>query len=721
MLVAAASYELLAGSGATGGFDVAARAGKDKRQLAAARLQAAEQHLNSAVKLSHGAGGVHASLCAAAKAALALQSALVAGPTDERAQAHLTALAGLAADAEGSFARDKSTRELAGAAGAAAPSVSIAFVPVLLAQAAARFATGDFAGARALYARVVREAPAVAAAPVRTALGMCLHKLGYAEAARAAFSRALQLQPDAPLALTYLAALESARLVAAAATTAAAAPAASKGAASNGGSATAAALAAPAPLEAAASEIRLRARVHEMLRRATDAAAVTAGAGAGSAAAASSGAATSTLAGLPAQTLLELSHSAFERFAPLTTAPAGSAGGAPEPVTAAVTLGSRWVVFSADVRKLVGKSETLRFLVRKPAAPGAAAVPVAVPLRLVGAQPVTLVAASALAPLSVAHPFLQGLEPSTLVCVGKARSPWPFPSATGVPVTGIDVERALAFAKAALEAAQTVEVRAEAHYALARASHAKASYVDAGIEYRNCLTLRPDFAPAVYGNAQVAMTGKRPDDAAALLGRVLAARPDDRSALRTLAFLRMQTPGAQAEALESARRAYDAAPADAVAAALYAMQLARQDTPHAIARAYKVVESIGERQTRAGLHVPAAVHNNCGVLAMRQAAHEATLSARRKLLALAEEQLMRGVEVVALEMLPGAPAAQRATQEVRSAALFSAAGLTLAFNLARLDEVQGRVGTAEAAYRRILEAAPHYFDGKEMEFLRFGV
>jgi len=168
-----------------------------------------------------------------------------------------------------------------------------------------------------------------------------------------------------------------------------------------------------------------------------------------------------------------------------------------------------------------------------------------------------------------------------------------------MPTTTVDVDRAVRLGKAALDAAADKGTRAEAFYALGRAHHAMGQFVDAGISYRSCLTLRGDFAPAIFGSAQVATAAKRGEEAATQLRRVLALRPEDRSACRASALLQMQAHALD-EAQESARRAYDTAPGDAGAAALYATLLARQDALAAIARAFRVMESAGERAARAG-------------------------------------------------------------------------------------------------------------------------
>lgn len=763
MLVAAASYELMVGSSAsndasTRGALVAVH--RDRRAaFAAARLAAAQTHVGRASALSAEYGGVHAALVSAARAATEVFAASAAARDESSAAANLSAAGAAGADLEpgGGTGLDRDTRGLlastghdaaavaaaidravaaaraarGGASGtSAATSAALAegsiFVPAIAARAAAAFAAGDFAAARAAYVRLIAEAPHVAAAPVRTALGMCLHRMGYADAARAAFSRALQLQPNYAPALTALACLEGARLAAAAAS------------ASAGGSDAGSAAGSAMPVEAAAAEFRARNNVHELLRRAVEAGAA-AGAGAGGAGA------SSALASASASTLLALAHCAFERFAPLTVSGTASGLGAPPgpAVTAALTHGSRRIIFSADVSGVLRPNQTLRFLVRRPNPTTKEAVPVAAPMRLAVAQPVAVVPVSALdAHLLAVHPALARLDPSTLVCVGRARSPWPFASASGVPVTAADAERSAVYAKAALEAlgaaggsaaaaasaagsgagaAAHGDLRAEAHYALARANHAASQFVDAGIEYRHCLATRPAFAPALFGSAQVAMGARRERDAEEALSRLLSLRNDDRSSSRLLVALKSQAASAAAagtgaisalgEALDAARRAFDASPADPVAAAMYATLLARADTPASTARAYAVSEAIAERAARVGVAAPPAVFNNCGALALRRAQIETAGKERRQLLAAADRQLLRALDAVASELMPGAPQAAKSAPEAKTAALLSAAGITVAFNLARTAELQGRTAEAAMSYARILEASPSYVDG----------
>jgi hypothetical protein len=77
---------------------------------------------------------------------------------------------------------------------------------------------------------------------------------------------------------------------------------------------------------------------------------------------------------------------------------------------------------------------------------------------------------------------------------------------------GVDVERALLFARAACEAAESDAVRAEAHYASGRAHQLRPSMLDASVEFMLSLNLRPGFVPARIGAAQCAVAGKKPAD-----------------------------------------------------------------------------------------------------------------------------------------------------------------------------------------------------------------
>jgi tetratricopeptide (TPR) repeat protein len=756
MRVAVASYELMYGSGTTNdAFDLEeaqtkAAALKDRKAIIEARLRAVERHVQAAGSLAaHIVGtplaGIAQTLVNAIRTAKELFVAAnhpsddinVAKQHKDHISELVAGLRGLVSESENSLRKFADSGSIVAGSASAASSAgagSITFVPSLLTQAADAFDKGNYVLARSLYSQVVSQAPHVSPAPVRTALGLCLYQLGHVEAARTAFARALQLQPDYPPALTFLATMENARLTSAAAASASGnawedEKKGGKDSAANSSSQQTMA----APVEAAASEIGSRAKVDQLLRKANAAASVAAVADAKDGPAASSAAVQAGGLHLPAHTLLELAHSTFERFAPLklssssssSSSSSAAASSSSEAVTATLTNGSRLIIFSADVRKALSNSQTLRFLIRKPGASGGPAKPLAVPLKLIlDANPVVAMPLSSLPDqIAAAHPTTLKAKKDPdeasqeILFVGRARTPWPYASMEGVPVTAVDLEGSLQLAKMALQAAKTPELKAEAHYAMARAHHAKCIFMDASIEYKNCYKLVANYVPALFGLAQIALIGRQMDKVEEFLGKLLAAKPDDRSALRLLAYIRglraqSDNNAAFAEALETARKAYDASPADPVTAAMYGLLLARQDTPASIARAYKVFESIVERSDKAGVAVPSAVYNNCGVLAMRQASHEANLTQRRQLLALAERQLLKAVEnVAAFELFPGDPE-KRNSSEAKLQALFSPGGITIAFNLARLDETQGKPQAAEATYVKITQTAPSYFGGE---------
>ena len=617
---------------------------------AMSRYNDAMTNINAAETLAKLTGGTLASLVKTARA-VALLYRICNSAADETT-ALMPLLSSAVAEAESDARTDShALTRLWNEHSRSSVTGTVSFAPLLLCRAALAVSQKNYVEGRALYARVIRECVHVSAA-VRVGLGVCLYHLGHRDAAVAAFKRAIALDPHCTAAVACLSTAELMAVVE----------------------------------EKTADGQQLRrnqafGKIVDRLRKLT---------------------APSPLA------LLNLSHATFFHWTPLINPASGAH------VTVLVMRGSRRVVFSEDVTNRLRPGETLRIAANVAAGEGSAQTTLLVPARLVAVEHVAMVPASALP-----AQFNVGSSSNSL-CVGRLRSPWGLATisstaaaggvAGGAPVLVLDLERVKRLCKSAFDASRNASLKAEALYSLGRAMQAGGQYVDAQTQYRRCLELSSNFIPAMFAYAQTCIFQRKWDEAVSQLEKVLSLRTDDRSACKTLASLYLHQ-GRVEDSLSMARRAHEAAPRDITASALYAQLLARQDTPSALQKALKCTEFTIDSLRRTGCAVPASLINNCGVIAMRLAAHEPNSDKRRALFGAADEHFERANLHVAAELFPGftTPAALK-TPEVRDATAFSAAGVTITFNVARLLESLGNISDAEALHGKIIERLPAYFD-----------
>ncbi|KAL7562218.1 hypothetical protein ACA910_013472 [Epithemia clementina (nom. ined.)] len=85
-------------------------------------------------------------------------------------------------------------------------------LPALLGMAAVLFAEKDFKGAQAKYSVAIRQYPEKSGAPARVGLGLSCYKLGQIDRAKAAFKRALEIDPENVEAMVSTAVLDMASL-----------------------------------------------------------------------------------------------------------------------------------------------------------------------------------------------------------------------------------------------------------------------------------------------------------------------------------------------------------------------------------------------------------------------------------------------------------------------------------------------------------------------------
>ena len=659
-------------------------------------------------------------------------------PGDQRT----TALSALAAAVKG--AKDAVAAAPASGADAHAPGALAAKIAVLQAEAMTSYSSGDYVTARDRLVQVIRLSPRCDPT-VRVGLGMCLWKLGHHEPARAAFERALALDPHCAPARTALAALGLSQAEDARGDTTGAAAAAAAG---DGG------------LDAASRALVISNAVQWLQ------------------------ASYIRNAGLPL-TLLELSHALLRHWAPLTLsgspAVAGHTGTLSAPAAATglpaghfsppamTTRGARVLLFADDcgygvtgtAAKLL-PGQALKVAVPAPRLPTtpANAPPLLVPVRVgyahecaaAGAPPGTALAripVSALPPdIQAAHSAVLSRLPGGLegghVLALRIRQPWGGPTSSRGGVHAVNAHRSEQLARAAQTATRNPSLRADATYALARAQHAGGSVIEAGLNYGAVLKDRPTFLPASLGALQckvAQLLNNRGNEAAARqigvewanIKALAAAKPDDRSVAR-VATVVCTAQRQWKEAAEHARKAADAGPGDATAALALAWVSIRSDEPRDLQKALKACEGAIERLQRTGQAVPPAVFNSAAVVAMRladapsAAALAAAASAagggtgttasdgagvsdadRSGLLARAEAHLTRALMTLAHELRPGAPltwVSSSGPDGGLQRAKDSPQGATLAFNFARLRELQGRLADAEEGYARLSLAAP---------------
>lgn len=581
------------------------------------------------------------------------------------------------------FVADLSKLEEQVAAGAEAGQ-ALARIPLAMGEALVAWHANDFPKARERFAEIIVKNPNCGSGP-RIGLGLCLYRMGHIDAAKQAFRRALQVEPTSTPALSALSFLEA------------------------HGQAIAVALGV-ADEDSISNEADAQSKaVHRSVALAKRA-----------------------VAASPdhPQALLELSHHYFGNWGEVVSQSTGTA------VTATATRGSRRLILSdPSVLNRFKPNDTIKVLARNPRD----GKPLLVPLRLTATGHAGMVDRSNLGLVNSAVDALP--EELTSLPVLNCRQSWGLPSASSLPLRAINLAMSEKQARAAADGTRSDDCRAEAAYALGRALHASGNYVDAAIAYRNCLRFNRDHVPSLTGLAQCEIhqigsnisgfallsamhaDESKPNAAAPMmhLKRVLHLQPNDRTALKLLAGVytrlaphhdkREARDRVYEQAVEHARRASELAPWDPSASILYATLLQRLDGKENVKRAIKAVENGIQRLRERGNTVPSSLYNNLGVLRCRLgAASKPGSGEAADEMKTADELFSRSLIQVASEQLPGAPVEILTGSEAREQAMLSPAGVTTAFNIARLKELNGNAAEAEALYQRILGAHPSYLD-----------
>lgn len=552
-------------------------------------------------------------------------------------------------------------------------------IPALAVTAIVSHRRGDLNAARSALVRVIKAAPTSTPASVRVALGYVLESLGWNHVARAAFARAVQVEPDFIPALIAVSQLDLRTL----------------------------AERPPVDLNPVdrASRDELIASIFTNLKHALR-----------------------LEPGHP-RLLVTLSHAASTLWRPV-------------PCTATVTRGSRFILLSADMTARFRSGETVRLgvvageafipvqvrIATVSLAPVAAFTQLARCNRFIA----TLVSETAartesrLCVLKSKSPW--GLSSATGITLMALESD------NAIALARNALTAVGSHTSTLGDPAVTSPLKSECHYALARALHMSGDVIGAGIHYRAAVESSPNHAPALHGMATVAAFTRRWEEADSICDKILALRHDDRSACRLSAALALLHPRAGADdskyvqALERAHRAHEAAPWDALATCIYSGLLLRGvcDSKTAAQRAYKVTETAVERMKRSGLAVPAPLWNACGVACLRLAACEMASGVASSVAAgegykrrmehctRAVEAFTRAHRSIAQEMHPGMDVAHMCDADAEAATrnriMFGPAGVTIAFNMGRAFEMQGNDDAAERMYSDILTHAPTYYD-----------
>lgn len=295
-----------------------------------------------------------------------------------------------------------------------------------------------------------------------------------------------------------------------------------------------------------------------------------------------------------------------------------------------------------------------------------------------------------------------------------ARAPWGLTSRAGLPLRALDIVLAEKQARQAIAATRSEAVRGAAYYCLGRALHAQSREIDAAIQFRNALRINKDHAPTLTGLAQCeARAAERKDEvggvdpyaeAIRLLERALVLAPEDATALKVLAAIFARKTRLDARLFETAtdyaRRASDCAPWDTTIAALYASLLSKGEGKATAERALRASMVAHDRLREQGIFVPVALFNNIGLLHCRLAGYKGGAAERAAEFELAEANFQHALVSVASALFPGAPIDDLTSLEGREKAAASHLGVTVAFNFARLREMQGRLAEATGMYQK---------------------
>lgn len=271
-------------------------------------------------------------------------------------------------------------------------------------------------------------------------------------------------------------------------------------------------------------------------------------------------------------------------------------------------------------------------------------------------------------------------------------------------------------AERAVQCATHDAVRAEAHYALARALHAQGEVSDAMVQYVYALKYKDDLEVARLAAAHLLMLSGDLNNAQASLERLIKKQPDFIEALITLAAIHThiayhtKSSTEANERRQAAMKLYDqvlrmlstqgdkrASATSAYRSMITRIQSAANDPdlfvevgrlwttldPNKALKAYQSAISV---RTDLGLPILSQLHNNVGCLLFHKKQNEQALDAFQA----------------------AAKAAAESTNEEEKDAILT----TTAYNMAVVQETTGTVEDAETTYKRILGRHPEWIEGE---------
>lgn len=259
---------------------------------------------------------------------------------------------------------------------------------------------------------------------------------------------------------------------------------------------------------------------------------------------------------------------------------------------------------------------------------------------------------------------------------------------------------------------------------------AKGDRAGATKAFERALEIQPAFFPAAAALAQIALADKRPQDAQAIVDKVLAADPKNSQALIASAALKARAGAKREEIVAMFTRAIQQVPADAAPRlALINYQLAQKESKAALSTAQQAVaalpehagllDALGRAQAISGDTQQAA--SSFGKLAKMMPSSpapylrlaevhwaaknaDATIEALQRALAIEPKQLQAQRALVETYMSKDMPAEARAVaQQIQQQRPKSDIGYLIEGNM---DASRQRWDAALAVYRKGLEVAP---------------
>lgn len=313
---------------------------------------------------------------------------------------------------------------------------------------------------------------------------------------------------------------------------------------------------------------------------------------------------------------------------------------------------------------------------------------------LVGDSAVQLAAPPLRHEVLAGEPGMDGYAPGTVLRLAGA---YIGPSASAQPLQQRDTERAASLAKAAIRGCADARVRAEAYFVSAKCLHARRRMLDAYVEYRHCTDADAGHLPAVFGRAQFMVSQGRPQDARQLAKQVLARQRDNADALRMLAQIE-RGEGKYSAAAKLAQRATEVAPSDYEAWLQLAEIAQVQRTRAGLRQAVGAYKRAGKLMSEAVTSAPFELWVNTGALQHTLGAPDAV------------DLYGAALRTATAEAVPESGDDEEALQEHEARVMFSPKCVTLAFNLALLQEREGDSGEACRIYEGILRRHPAYAD-----------